>query len=111
MVSRGKDGVQTDGIVEILLGPSDVSEIVFGYASEEKGPVISRVEPGKDVEILYCLGIFAIGKGETAAVEKDILVILRKRLPHPALEQQHDRQQKFPENMSHPYHPIFPNIH
>ena len=65
-----------DRPVEILTCTSDVTEVVFSYASEEECPVVSGIKLSEYIEILDRLRILAVGKCAAPSEVEDILVIL-----------------------------------
>ena len=80
MVSVGEDRIQPHRAVKIRLCTSEVAEVIFGDASEEECPVIGCVQLGKDIEVLYGLGVLTLRKGMTPTHHEHILVILRVKL-------------------------------
>ena len=90
MIAGRKHRIEPHGCVKILLGSSQIPEIIFGYPSEEVCPVVCRVKSGKDVEILYGQRIFAVSKSLSAVEQENILVILGHSHEFP--EGKHDRK-------------------
>ena len=78
MISVREYGIEPDRIVEVLVGSAYVPEIVFGYASEKETPIVGGVQAGKDIELLYCLCVFAFRKSLTPTPHEDVLVVLGK---------------------------------
>ena len=76
MIAGGEYGIDAHGSIEILFGPTEIPEVVLGYASEEEILIISAVQTLKDVEILYGLRKFAFCQSSPAPVHKHILVVL-----------------------------------
>ena len=76
VVTVRENRIEADAAVEVLLGSAYVAKVVFGYAAEEEVPVVGRVEAGQDIEVLYRLGVFPVGKGLPAAHVEDVLIVL-----------------------------------
>ena len=53
MPSGCKDGIYAHRTVEISFGTTEVTKIVFGDSSEEKRIIVSRIQTGEHIEILY----------------------------------------------------------
>jgi hypothetical protein len=81
--------------VKIILGTSDISQVIFGNASEEVVPIIGRIQTGEDIEILDCSGILSIRKSLAAPHIEDILVVLGIKTPKSCHEKQNHNYCKF----------------
>jgi len=102
MISVGKDRIDPDRPVKIILCASYITEIILGYASEKIIPVISRVQTGKHVEIFDRLGISSLGKCLTSPHEEDILVVLCIKPLQSGCKKQDGNSQEF-QHFMHNY--------
>ena len=76
VVSVGKDGIQPDRSVEVCPRTPQVTQVVFGDAAEEEGPVIGGIQAGQDVKLLNSIGILPFRQGMAPPEVEDIFVIL-----------------------------------
>ena len=76
VVSVGKDGIQPDRSVEVCPRTPQVTQVVFGDAAEEEGPVIGGIQAGQDVKLLNSIGILPFRQGAAPPEVEDIFVIL-----------------------------------
>ena len=80
MIAGCKDWVDPHRSVEIPLGTSEVSQIIFGNSSEEIGPVIGSVQLSEDIEVFDCLRVLALRQRMPSTHEEYILIILGIKL-------------------------------
>ncbi len=76
VVSVGKDGIQPDRSVKVCPRAPQVTQVVFGDAAEEEGPVIGGIQAGQDVKLLNGIGILPLRQGMAPPEVEDIFVIL-----------------------------------
>ena len=100
MIAGCENRIQSDRTVEIPLGSSKVSEVVFGYAAEEIIPVICRIELGEHIEVLNGESITAVGESLSSAHKEDVLVVLGIDLHNSCRQEKEDDHDKF-QNFMH----------
>ncbi len=94
--------------VKVTFGPAQIPQIVFRYATEKEVPVIGRVKPRQNIEILNCECIFPVSQRLSSAHEEHILVILRKKplCPRGKQEQRNEKLPHYPMHIEN----IFPVV-
>ena len=78
VVSVGKDGIQPDRSVKVCPRAPQVTQVVFGDAAEEEGPIIGGIQAGQDVKLLNSIGILPFRQGAAPPEVEDIFVVLPK---------------------------------